>query len=273
MPCRINRVLSCWMERASSKPKLEICVDSVASALAAEQGGAQRVELCDYLAGGGTTPSAGMIEVVRESIGIGLHVLIRPRRGDFLYSDLEFKIMKRDIQLCREMGVDGVVIGMLKKDGSIDTAGTKELIAHARPMSVTFHRAFDLTPDPVKALYDLLQLQVDRLLTSGQQETALQGAGLIRELQEHASGKLIVMPGGGVNAANVQELIRKTGVREVHASVRSKVETQMVFRKEYPPMSSNSVLSEFEQLVADVSQVKAMRELLETLEATNSAGS
>ncbi|WP_162055376.1 copper homeostasis protein CutC [Pontibacter pamirensis] len=250
------------MERASfdQEPALEVCIDSVASAVAAEQGGAQRVELCDYLAGGGTTPSAGLIKVVRKSIGISLHVLIRPRRGDFLYTDAEFEVMKNDIEVCRELGADGVVIGVLNKDGSVDTARTQELIAHAGPLSITFHRAFDLTPDPLKALDALLQLNVHHLLTSGQQETALQGSGLIRELNERAAGKLIVMPGGGVNPSNVRKLVSETGVSEVHASVRKLVESSMNFRKAYPPMSSNRNLSEFEQLVADVSQVKAMRE-------------
>ncbi|MFD2999316.1 copper homeostasis protein CutC [Pontibacter toksunensis] len=252
------------MEKASCRQELtlEICVDSVASAMAAEQGGAQRVELCDYLAGGGTTPSAGMIEVVRKNINIGLHVLIRPRRGDFLYSDLEFDVMKRDIEWCKKLGVDGVVIGMLTRDGSIDTARTQELIAHVGTMSVTFHRAFDLTPDPIKALNDLLQLSVHRLLTSGQQETALQGVPLLRELQVRADGQLIILPGGGVNPTNVSEIVAKTGVSEVHASVRRLVESNMAFRKDYPPMSSNKVLSEYEQLIADVTQIKAMQEAL-----------
>jgi copper homeostasis protein len=261
MRCRMVQVNSCWMERASSNPvpALEICIETVASALAAEQGGAQRVELCDYLAGGGTTPSAGMIAIVRKSIGIGLHVLIRPRRGDFLYSEAEFEIMKRDLQVCRELGVDGVVIGMLTPDGSVDTARTAELIAHAGPMSITFHRAFDRCADPMKALDDLLSLNVHRLLTSGQQETALQGAALIRKLQERAAGRLIIMPGGGVTPDNVAELVRKTGVTEVHASVRKSVRSGMQFQKDLSPMSSNRNLSEFEQLVADVEQVKALR--------------
>jgi copper homeostasis protein len=248
------------MERAGSNPVpvLEICVDSVASAIIAEQGGAHRVELCDYLAGGGTTPSAGMIEVVRKSISIGLHVLIRPRRGDFLYSDAEFEIMRRDIQLCKELGVDGVVLGMLTKYGSVDVPRTAELIALARPMSVTFHRAFDLCADPMKALDDLLQLNVHRVLTSGQQETALQGAELIKKLSERAAGKLIIMPGGGVTPANVQELVNNTGVSEVHASVRRSLKSDMLFRKNLLSMSNYKQVSEFEQLVADVEQVKAM---------------
>ncbi|AMM53037.1 hypothetical protein TH61_17260 [Rufibacter sp. DG15C] len=242
---------------------LEICIDSVASAVAAEQGGAQRVELCDYLAGGGTTPSAGMISLVRESISIPLHVLIRPRRGDFLYSKEEMEVMKRDIQLCRELGVDGVVLGALTKDGDIDVAGTQELIDCARPLSITFHRAFDLTRNPLEALDQILSLHIDRLLTSGQQETALQGASLIQKLQERAGGDMIIMPGSGINPTNVQAIITQTGVREVHASVRSRVEGGMVFRKDYPPMSSNSPISEYDQLVADVAQIKRMRQLLD----------
>ncbi len=246
----------------SSKLTLEICIDSVASALAAEQGGAQRVELCDYLIGGGTTPSAGMIEVVRGSITLGLHVLIRPRRGDFLYSSHEFEVMKRDIAVCKALGADGVVLGVLTEDGKIDAARTQELIACAEGMAVTFHRAFDLTPDPFEALDTLLQLNVERLLTSGQQETALQGVNLIRELQERAADKLLLMPGSGINAGNVREIVDKTGVKEVHASVRRKVDYGMVYRKDYPPMSSGSQLSEFEQLVADAAQITAMREVL-----------
>ncbi len=199
-----------------------------------------------------------MIEVVRQSISIGLHILIRPRRGDFLYTDAEFEVMKKDNALCRELGADGVVIGALTRYGSIDSAGTAELMAQANSMSITFHRAFDLCADPIKALEDLLALGVDRLLTSGQQETALQGAELIRELHNRAEGKLIIMPGGGVNPANVQELLSITGVREVHASVRKSVQSEMIFRRDYPLISSNRNLSEFEQLVADVEQVKAM---------------
>ncbi|PRY11677.1 copper homeostasis protein [Pontibacter ummariensis] len=256
------------MQKASYSSKgqggaLEICVESVRSALAAEQGGAQRVELCDSLVEGGTTPSAGLIEVTRKNISIGLHVLIRPRRGDFLYSDLEFEILKHDIAMAKRLGADGVVLGMLKEDGEVDTERMQELMVLARPLSVTFHRAFDLTPDPFKALNDLICLKVDRLLTSGQEQTALQGTALIRALVEKAGDKLVIMPGSGINAGNVYEIISKTGVKEVHASARKKVDGTMRFRKNYPPMSSVGQLSEFEFLVTDEEQVKAMREALE----------
>lgn len=242
--------------------KLEICIDSVASAKAAEEGGANRVELCDYLAGGGTTPSAGMIGIVRKKINIALHVLIRPRRGDFLYSDLEFDIMKRDIQLCRELGADGVVIGALTKEGEVDKERIFELIEHAGPLNITFHRAFDLAADPLKALDDLLELKVHRLLTSGQQETALQGVELIRGLNERAAGKMIIMPGSGVNEKNIMEIITKTGVSEVHASLRSKIDGDMIFRKNYPSMSGNKKVSEFEHLIADVNKIRKLKKML-----------
>ncbi|MFB9862479.1 copper homeostasis protein CutC [Rufibacter immobilis] len=255
------------MGKASSKPRysLEICVDSVASAVAAEQGGAQRIELCDYLACGGTTPSAGMISLVREKISIPIHVLIRPRRGDFLYSKEEMEIMKRDIRVCQEVGADGVVIGLLTKHGDIDIAQTEELINVAGSLRVTFHRAFDLARNPLEALDQLLQLNIDRLLTSGQQETALQGVSLLKELQVQAGEKMKIMPGGGVTPENVKEIIQSTGVNEVHASVRRRVQGEMVFRKDYPPMSGNSPLSEFEQMIADVEQVSKIRQLLDEL--------
>ncbi|QHL86822.1 copper homeostasis protein CutC [Nibribacter ruber] len=255
------------MANTNSRQKftLEICIDSVASAIAAEQGGAQRVELCDYLAGGGTTPSAGMISLVQESISLPVHVLVRPRRGDFLYSSAEVDIMKRDIQLCRELGVAGVVIGALTKDGDIDVASTQELIEAAGSLSITFHRAFDLTRDPFRALDQLLALNIDRLLTSGQQATALEGIPLLQQLQARAAGELIILPGSGITPENVLEIVTHTGVTEVHASVRRRVDGEMVFRKEHPPMSSHSPLSEFEQLVADEAQVRKIRQLLNEL--------
>lgn len=260
------------MEKAScsiigpERKLIEICIDSVESAIAAEDGGAARVELCDYLAGGGTTPSAGMIEVVRKKINIGLHVLIRPRRGDFLYSDDELEVMKRDIKTCREFGANGVVLGVLTRKGTVDIGKMKELMAHCDNLSITFHRAFDMTPNPLKALDDLLELKVHRLLTSGQEETALQGVDLIRALNKRAAGKIIIMPGSGVNEENVSEIIAKTGVHEVHASVRKQISSRMIFRKDYPPMSGNKSIAEYEQLVADKLKIQKMRERLSKMQ-------
>ena len=246
---------------APERVKLEVCVDSIESAMAAALGGAFRVELCDYLTGGGTTPSAGMIEIVRKNIDIGLHILIRPRRGDFLYSDHEFNIMKKDIEICRNLGADGVVIGLLLSNGTIDLERTEELVSLAGPMSVTFHRAFDLTPDPEEALEDLLKLKIDRLLTSGQQATAMQGVELIRKLKEQADGKMIIMPGGGVNEENVRTIITRTGVSEIHASVRSRVDGKMEYRKELPPMSKFRSISEYEHVVADLVRIREFQKV------------
>jgi copper homeostasis protein len=242
---------------------LEICIDSAHAAIAAEKGGAQRVELCDNLAEGGTTPSAGMIALTRQHISIGLHVLIRPRRGDFLYSDLEFEIMKHDIEVAKKLGADGVVIGILKADGTIDIDRTHELIALAQPLSVTFHRAFDLTPDPYQALNDLLQLGVQRLLTSGQKATAYEGAQLIRELVKQAGEQFIVMPGAGINEQNIKDIITITGAKEYHTSARSRFDGDMIYRRENLFMASAQPLSEYEHFAADADKIAAIREAAE----------
>lgn len=237
---------------------LEICVDSVQSAIAAERGGAQRIELCDNLLDGGTTPSAGMIEMTRKHIDIGLHVLIRPRRGDFLYSSIEFEVMKRDIEIAKIMGANGFVLGLLKADGNVDMERTNELVALSRPMSVTFHRAFDLAPDPLKALDDLMELGVDRLLTSGQKKSAYLGLDLITELVKKAGEKLIILPGGGISEGNIREIVKKARVTECHTSARKKVDSEMLFRRDNLPMG-NAGISEYENAVADEDKVAAMR--------------
>jgi copper homeostasis protein len=166
----------------------EVCIDSVEGALAAQQGGAQRVELCDNLVEGGTTPSIGTIEVACRSASLGVNVMIRPRGGDFVYSDLEMDVMKADILAAKKCGANGVVFGLLKPNGRIDKPRTRELIELARPMSVTFHRAFDLCRDPGEGLDDLIELGVDRLLTSGQNADALSGADCIKALVTQSKG-------------------------------------------------------------------------------------
>ncbi|MFT2008475.1 copper homeostasis protein CutC [Pontibacter sp. 13R65] len=248
---------------ARKKPVLEVCVDSILSAVAAEKGGAQRVELCSGLSEGGLTPSYGLIKIVRKSINIGLHVLIRPRRGDFLYSELEVEIMKRDIEVAKELGADGVVVGALKPDGQVDVELMQSFMAVAKPLSVTFHRAFDVTPDPYKALNDLIELNVDRLLTSGQQGTALEGAALISELIERAGNNLTVMPGSGVNERNMQELLKLTGATELHTSARKKIASDMLFRRDNLPMAGMQQLSEYESLVADEQKITTICRLAE----------
>lgn len=195
---------------------VEACVDSIESARAAEAGGAGRLELCDNLAEGGTTPSAGVIAVCREQVGIPLFVLIRARGGDFLYSEADADAMVCDVGVARELGADGVVVGGLRADGSLDLELTRRLVDAARPMGVTFHRAFDVCRDPDEALEELIAMGVDRVLTSGQAATASDGASTIARLVERAGGRIGILAGGGVNEENAAALVAATGVREIH---------------------------------------------------------
>ena len=195
---------------------VEACVDSVASALAAQRGGASRIELCDNLVEGGTTPSAGTIALCRDRLRIPIYVMIRPRGGDFCYSPVELDVMRRDIAAAHALGADGVVLGLLRPDGTVDRRRTRALIALARPLDVTFHRAIDVARDPIAALDDLLALGVDRVLTSGQARPALAGACVIAALVERAAGRLEVLAGGGVDETNAREVVARTGVREIH---------------------------------------------------------
>lgn len=237
---------------------LEICVDSVEGALAAQAGGAQRIELCDNLLEGGTTPSAGMIALSRQQIQIGLNVIIRPRGGDFCYSELEFEVMKYDIIQAKQLGADGVVIGLLNPDGTVDQARTAALIDLARPLSVTFHRAFDMAVDPVQALEDLISLGLDRVLTSGQESSALEGLDLITALVQQAGNRIIVMPGGGVNDRNIHKIVQQSGVREIHLSARSSVESAMHYRRSHVFMGGTLRPPEFSRQVADSEQIRSI---------------
>lgn len=206
---------------------LEIAANSVASALAAQEGGAGRVELCTALELGGLTPSSGQIALAREKLSIPLYVLIRPRAGDFLYSDLEYETMLRDIEACAKAGCDGVVIGALDADGNVDMPRCHGLIAAAGQLGVTFHRAFDVTRDPLTALEDLVALGCERVLTSGAQPSAIEGAPLIRQLVELAAWRIAVMPGAGVTPDNLDELMAKTGASEFHASAKLQYASRM----------------------------------------------
>jgi copper homeostasis protein len=203
---------------------LEICAGSMDSALAARAGGADRIELCASLEAGGTTPSPGIILQAVQRLDIPVFVLIRPRPGDFLYSEDEFEAMKKDVLFCRGNGVKGVVIGMLKSDRSVDMERCSRLIELARPMEVTFHRAFDMTAMPFLALEDIISLGCSRILTSGRRDTAADGAGLIHELVCRAAGRISIMPGGGVNEGNIAQIIKSTGASEIHGSFRSAAE-------------------------------------------------
>jgi copper homeostasis protein len=195
---------------------VEACVDSVECALAAEAAGAGRVELCADLVQGGTTPSAGTIALCCERLRIPVFVMIRPRGGDFVYSASECETMRRDIACAGRLGAAGVVFGLLREDGTVDEARTRILVEEARPLAVTFHRAFDVCRDPLRALEVLVRLGVDRVLTSGQAATAEQGAPLIERLVRRAEDRIGILAGGGVREGNVADLVARTGVREVH---------------------------------------------------------
>ena len=216
-------------EKAIGGYQLEICSNSSASAIEAEQGGATRVELCQNLENGGTTPSFGQLKQTRAAVNIGIHVLIRPRGGDFLYTENEISEMITDIQLCKELGMDGVVIGILNADGTVDKANMKRLVDVARPMHVTFHRAFDRVEDPFQALEDVIDLGIDRILTSGLQNSALAGAPLLKQLIEQANGRIVIMPGAGVDATNIRTVLRETGAIAVHSSAKASQPSKMKF--------------------------------------------
>lgn len=210
---------------------LEVCASSVQSAVEGQKGGAVRVELCDNLVEGGTTPALSQIEKSRDLLDIQLNILIRPRGGDFLYNDLEFELMKMDIHHCGKAQCDGVVIGMLNADGSVDMQRNAELISIARQyrMSVTFHRAFDRCPDLFKSLEDIIELGCDRILTSGGEKTAIEGKNIIKKLIEKSQDRIIIMPGGGITEDNISELVKATNLKEFHGSFRSKYISEMEY--------------------------------------------
>ncbi len=242
----------------SEKVQVEICVDSVESAVAAQNGGADRVELCDNLMEGGTTPSYGSIEVARKLLQIGLHVIIRPRGGDFLYSDTEFEIMKYDIKAAKNLRVDGVVIGILDSEGDVDIKRVAELTELARPMSVTFHRAFDVCRDPFKALNELADLGVDRILTSGQEATAVEGSELIRDLVADSAGRISIMACGNLNERNIKRVVTDTGVKEVHFTGFREIASHMKYRNERVFMGGTLRPPEYSQSVADAGLVRSI---------------
>jgi copper homeostasis protein len=234
----------------------EICVDSVEGVRAAKAAGATRVELCASLIEGGITPSRGMIRAARRVDGIKLHVIIRARGGDFLFSDDEFAVMAADIETAKAEGADGVVIGQLAADGVIDEARTKVLMALARPMAVTFHRAFDMTPDPFAALETLIGLGVDRVLTSGQEASVLEGLPLITELVKRAGDRIIVMPGGGITARNVERIVSAAKPREIHFAALELESGGMHFRRGHVFMGGELRPPEYDRLTTSQATIR-----------------
>lgn len=244
---------------------LEVCANSVTSAVAAQDGGAVRVELCENLLEGGTTPSYGEILMARKLLHIKLYVLIRPRGGDFLYTDLEFDIMMADIRYCIEAGCDGIVIGILNPDGTIDKKRCTEMIDLARQwgLGVTFHRAFDMCADLFEGMEEIIDMGCERILTSGGKSTAMEGASNIARLVSKAAGRIKIMPGCGVNENNVADLVRFTGVTEVHSSARVRMPSKMEYKNDHIVMG-DSVGDEYAVDVTGSGRVKSI------IEAANS---
>ena len=234
---------------------------NIESALRAQEGGADRLELCNNPAEGGTTPSHAMIEQARQNVSIDLFIMLRPRGGDFLYSNYEYHIMKRDLFQCQKLSVDGVVFGILTEEGKIDKKRCQELIKIARPLKVTCHRAFDMTHDPFEALEDCIEVGFDRILTSGQKPKAPGGVDLIAQLVERADGRIAIMAGSGVNEETVKQVVSKTGVQEIHFSATAFRESKMKYRNVDIAAMGEEQGSEFQVRTVDPERVRKIRML------------
>lgn len=241
---------------------IEVCANSLQSAINAEKGGAHRVELCDNLYEGGTTPSAATLQLAQQRLHIDIFAMIRPRGGDFCYTDLEFEIMQADIVFCKSLGIAGVVFGILKPDGTIDLARTKALVALAAPMKVTFHRAIDMAAQPLTALEVVIASGCHTILTSGQHNKAIQGIYQIQKMVEQANNRIEIMAGSGVNAQNVLTFAR-IGVRCFHLSGQVFQESPMVYRNPTIAMGGLSGIPEYGVKVTATAKIKALREVLE----------
>ena len=237
-------------------PTIEVCAYSLASCLTAQQAGANRVELCGGIAEGGITPSAGLIQLARQHLQIDLCVMIRPRGGDFLYSESELAVMKADILMAKSAGADGVVLGILQADGTVDEIRTRELVDLANPLPVTFHRAFDMTRDPLEALEAVIRTGAIRILTSGQQQTVERGLSLLHQLTERATGRIDIMAGAGVNAQNAQSLL-KAGVDAIHLSGSQREDSFMLYRQPSVSMAS-AIPGEYEYIEANEEKIRAV---------------
>ena len=240
-------------------PKIEICLDSVESIIAAQEGGADRVEFCSDLFEGGLTPTLGMFKVAKERTTIPINVMIRPRGGDFCYSDLEFETMKEDTKLFKEAGANAIVFGILTPEGKIDKDRSKEIIELARPLPVTFHRAFDMTDDPFEAIEDLIELGVERVLSSGQEASAYEGSELLAQLVKEYGDKIIIMPGAGISERNFERLHSIINAQEYHLYLHSEQPSKMTHR--VPHIFMGGLLRQEEYFIqhTDSSKVERMR--------------
>ncbi|AOF91389.1 copper homeostasis protein CutC [Sinorhizobium sp. RAC02] len=240
-----------------TKPLIELCVEGIDGFLAAQEAGADRVELCASLVEGGLTPSLATIRAAVKAAKIPVHVIIRPRGGDFLYSDTEFETMVEDIKALRDEGVSGVVIGCLTPDGRIDELRTKALVEAAGPMSVTCHRAFDMTADAREALEALIRCGIDRVLTSGQRDTAVEGVAILKAAVEQADGRIVIMGCGALDAGNIQTVRDETGLTEMHFAALTTVPSGMAFRNPHVGMGGSEKDREYELTLTDKDAVRA----------------
>lgn len=234
---------------------LEICVFNTATAIAAEQAGADRIELCENYANGGTTPSYGYLKTVREKISIPVFPMIRPRGGDYFHSKDEIEIIRKDILLCKELGYDGVVFGLLNQDGTIDKENTARLVEAAYPLDVTFHRAFDRCKNPLEALETIIECGCTRILTSGQHPKVTDGLTLVKQLVEQANDRIIIMPGSGLNSSNVKNIVDTAGVNEVHTSARIRVSSTTQFHNPLMP-------EDFDIDFVDAEEIKKIQSII-----------
>lgn len=241
---------------------LEVCCYSAKSAILAEQANAQRIELCDNFTEGGTTPSYATIKHCLENLKIPINVIVRPRGGDFLYSDDEFEIIKEDVCVIKELGANGIVIGFLKANGEIDLKKTIEVVELVHPLEVTFHRAFDMCNDHFKALEELKNIGIKRILTSGGMNTAYEGVDLLTQLVKQAKDEIIIMPGSGINEKNLLEVMQKTGATEFHASAKMFVKSQMEYFNPHIFMGGDQSIDEYKKISVNSDQIKAMIKIL-----------
>jgi len=244
--------------------QLEICVDSVESAIAAERGGAQRVELCSDLLEGGITPSAGLLALVRQRIEIGLFVMIRPRGGDFYYTDAEFEVMEEDIRRAREGGADGIIVGVLDQQAHVDVERTRQLVELAGPLPVTFHRAIDMTPDPCAALKDVTETGAARVLTSGGAGKVTEGVSVVARMVAAAGERIRVVAGGGITPETIVRVVESTGASEFHASLRSARPSPMEFHRRHVQMGEVRD-REYLRFVVEEEKVRALAGVLQRM--------
>jgi len=239
----------------SQQRLLEICVFNINTAIAVEKAGADRIELCENYSNGGTTPSYGYLKSVREKINIPVFPMIRPRGGDFFHTNEEIDIIRKDIILCKELGFQGVVFGLLNQDGTIDKDNTARLVEAAYPLSVTFHRAFDRCKSPLEALETIIECGCTRILTSGQMPKVTDGLALLKTLVEQANGRIIIMPGSGLNSNNVKQIIDTTNVNEVHTSARTLVPSASQYQN--PAIQEN-----FENDFVNVEEIQKLKSII-----------